>query len=107
MPAIGFVTKNEDGSYRGSIRTLSIKAPIELQPNRQKAKDTHPDFRVYSEGVEVGAAWTKIGQQSGEEYVSMSLAAPEFGPRKLYCNLGPAAGQDDEAVFALIWNPAD
>ena len=56
MPAIGFVTKNEDGSYQGSIRTLSIKAPIELQPNRQKAKDTHPDFRVTSEGVEPNRA---------------------------------------------------
>jgi uncharacterized protein (DUF736 family) len=39
--------------------------------------------------------------------VSLSLAAPEFGPRRLYANLGRAAGQDDPDVFALIWNPAD
>ena len=38
--------------------------------------------------------------------MSLSLAAPEFGPRKLYANLGRAAGQDDDSVFALIWNPA-
>ena len=44
---------------------------------------------------------------SGKSYVSLSLAAPEFGPRKLYANLGRAAGQDDDDVFALIWNPAD
>jgi hypothetical protein len=29
-----------------------------------------------------------------------ALAAPEFGPRKLYANLGRAAGQDDDGVFA-------
>ena len=40
-------------------------------------------------------------------YISLSLAAPEFGPRKLYANLGRAAGQDDDNVFAVIWNPAD
>ncbi len=106
MPAIGFVTKQENGSYRGTIRTLSVKAAIEIQPS-EKAKDNHPDFRVFSEGVEVGAAWTRTGRQSGEDYVSVSIAAPEFGPRKLYANLGPAAGQDDPDVFALIWNPAD
>ena len=39
--------------------------------------------------------------------MSLSLAAPEFGPRKLYANLGRAAGQDDDEVFAMIWNPAD
>ena len=37
----------------------------------------------------------------------MSLAAPEFGPRKLYAILGRAAGQDDDDTFAVIWNPAD
>ena len=43
----------------------------------------------------------------GRECVSLSLASPEFGPRKLYANLGRAAGQDDENVYAVIWNPAD
>jgi uncharacterized protein (DUF736 family) len=39
------------------------------------------------------------------EYIAVQLAAPEFGPRRLFANLGPAAGQDDENVFAVIWNP--
>jgi hypothetical protein len=39
--------------------------------------------------------------------MSLSLAAPEFGPRKLYANIGCAAGQDDDSVFAVICNPAD
>ena len=49
----------------------------------------------------------KKGDTSGKEYVSLSLAAPEFGPKKLYANLGKAAGQDDEHLYAVIWNPAD
>ena len=62
-----------------------------------------PSMRGAGEGH---YGWDKIGEQSGKAYVSLSLAAPEFGPRKLYANLGRAAGQDED-VFALIWNPAD
>ncbi len=46
-----------------------------------------------------------MGEISGKPYVSLSLAAPEFGPRKLYANLGRAAGQDDDDALTLIWNP--
>ena len=62
---------------------------------------------MLAKGYEIGAGWVRTGETSGKEYVSLSLAAPEFGPRKLYANLGRAAGQDDEDVFAVIWNPAD
>lgn len=106
MSAIGYVTRDGEG-FKGQLRTLSIRAPIEIVPNRRKASDTHPDFRVTSEGVEVGAGWRRVGEQSGNEYVSLSLAAPQFGPRRIYANLGRAAGQDDDAAFAIIWNPMD
>ncbi|WP_018316694.1 hypothetical protein [Bradyrhizobium sp. WSM2793] len=39
-----------------------------------------------------------------KDYVSLSLAAPEFGPRKLYANFGGASGQGDDSVFAAIGN---
>lgn len=107
MTAIGYVTRNDNGSYKGQLRTVSIRADIDILPNRDKTAETHPDFRVFTQGVEIGAGWIRRGENSGKDYVSLSLAAPEFGPRKLYANLGRAAGQDDEAVFALIWNPAD
>jgi hypothetical protein len=32
---------------------------------------------------------------------------PRIWPRKPYANLGRAAGQDDEDVFAVIWNALD
>ena len=56
--------------------------------------------------VEVGAGWNRIGQASGKEYVSVSLAAPEFGDRTIYANLGRSAGSKNEDEFALIWNPS-
>lgn len=107
MAAIGYVTKLDDGRYKGELKTLSIRAEIVITPNRDKANDNQPDYRVLAEGVEIGAAWVRISETSGKEYVSLSIAAPEFGPKKLYANLGKAAGQDDDNVFALIWNPSD
>lgn len=107
MTAIGFVTR-KGNSFIGKIETLSIDAAIKLEPNMSKKEDKHPDYRVTTKGnVEIGAGWIKKGSDSGKDYISLSLAAPEFGPKKIYCNLGKAAGQDDENVFAMIWNPAD
>jgi uncharacterized protein (DUF736 family) len=107
MPAIGYVTRTPQGGFKGSLKTLSIRQQIEITPNRAKSDDTQPDFRVSADGVEIGAGWVRTGENSGKDYVSLSLAAPEFGPRKLYANLGRAAGQDDDDAFAVIWNPAD
>lgn len=108
MSAIGYVTRNpETDTYKGQVRTLSIRADIEITPNRAKSAANQPDYRVFSGPVELGGGWVKTGKRSGEEYVSLALAAPELGPRRIYVNLGRAADQDEEEVFALIWNPAD
>ena len=108
MPAIGYVTKQNDGTFKGQLKTLSITASLEIVKNpSKKATDNQPDYRVYSQAVEIGAGWVKTGESSGKDYVSLSLSDPAFGPKKLYANLGRAAGQDDESVFAVIWNPAD
>ncbi|GLV23875.1 MULTISPECIES: DUF736 domain-containing protein [Sphingomonadales] len=106
MPAIGYVTRDGEG-FKGQLKTLSIRTDIEIIPNTRKSGDTQPDYRVSAAGVEVGAGWVRRGEMSGKDYVSLSLAAPEFGPRRLYANLGRAAGQDDDDAFAIIWNPAD
>jgi uncharacterized protein (DUF736 family) len=107
MPAIGYVSRNANGGFSGNLKTLSIRANIEIVPNKSKNGDSQPDYRVTADGVEIGAGWVKTAESSGKEYVSLSLAAPEFGPRKLYANLGRAAGQDDDDAYAVIWNPAD
>lgn len=107
MPAIGYVTRNENGTFKGQLKTLSIRAEVTIAANARKANDVQPDYRVYSGDVEIGAGWLRRSEASGNEYVSLSLAAPEFGPRRLYANLGRAAGDEREDRFAIIWNPAD
>jgi uncharacterized protein (DUF736 family) len=107
MASIGYVTKQENGGFKGQLKTVSIRADIDIVPNRSKGAESQPDYRVLTQGVEIGAGWLRTGETSGKEYVSLSLATPEFGPRKLYANLGRAAGQDDPDVYAVIWNPAD
>ena len=106
MPAIGYVTQDENGSFKGQLKTLSIHAEIAIVANDKRTGDTQPHYRVLSGDVEIGAGWNRRAESSGRDYVSLSLAAPEFGPRRLYANLGRAAGEGDDR-FAIIWNPAD
>jgi uncharacterized protein (DUF736 family) len=37
--------------------------------------------------------------------VSLYIAAPEFGPKKLYANLDKAAGADDSKLNTAVWHP--
>jgi uncharacterized protein (DUF736 family) len=106
MPAIGYVQAQENGSFKGNLRMMSVRSDIEIVPNRAKSGD-QPDYRVLAGGVELGGGWIRTGDVSGREYVRLSMAAPEFGPRTIYANLGRAAGQDDDGAYAIIWNPAD
>jgi len=106
MPAIGYVQRLADGSFKGSIRTLSVNAEIAIIPNRGKTGE-QPDYRVLSNGVELGGGWIRTGEVSQREYVRLAMSAPELGQRTLYANLGRAAGQDDVDSYALIWNPGD
>ena len=106
MPAIGYVTKDESGAFKGQLKTLSIRTEISVVPNARKSTETQPDYWVLAGDVEIGAGWNRRSETSGRDYVSLSLAAPEFGPRRLYANLGQAAGESDNR-FAIIWNPVD
>jgi uncharacterized protein (DUF736 family) len=106
MPAIGYVTKDENNGFKGQLKTLSIRAEISIVPNTRKTHDVQPDYRVVSGDVEIGAGWLRRSEASGRDYLSLSLAAPEFGPRRLYANLAQAA-DDTENRFVILWNPAD
>jgi uncharacterized protein (DUF736 family) len=47
MPAIGYVTKQANGGYKGQLKTLGIRAEIEIVPNTSKdPASNQPDFRV-------------------------------------------------------------
>ena len=106
MSAIGYVTRSGEG-FKGQLKTLSIRTDVEIVPNVRKANDRQPDYRVMANGVEVGAGWNRRSETSGNDYVSLSLAAPEFGPRRLYANLARAAGDARDDRFVILWNPVD
>lgn len=105
MTIIGTVAKQANGSFKGELHTLTIRAELDIVPNRGSSSAIQPHYRVTANGVEIGAGWVRRRDVSGEHYVSLSLATPEFGPRRLYANLAPAAGRND--AFVIIWTPAD
>ncbi|WP_374408916.1 DUF736 domain-containing protein [Pelagerythrobacter sp.] len=105
MPAIGYVARSEKGTFTGQLKTLSIWPEITLTPNARKASDVPPDYRVYSGDIEIDAGWNRRSETN--EYVSLSLAAPEFGPRRLYANLTRTAGDERDDRFVILCNQAD
>lgn len=106
MPAIGHVTRTSNGGFKGQLKSLCIKTDILIQPNDHRTNDAQPHYRVLAGDVEIGAGWMRRSEVSGRDYVSLSLAAPEFGPRRIYANLARSA-DGDEDNFVLIWNPVD
>jgi len=105
MSTIAIVTRQPGGAYEGRFKTLTLDHALLITPNAEKTQDGQPDYRVYGAGIEIGAGWNRQSRKSGEDYVSLSLATPEFGPQTLYANLGRLAGSDDPDKFAMIWNP--
>ena len=79
MTAIGFVTRTMDGGFSGELKLLPICAHIDIVPNRDKSGDTPADFRIFTQGIEVGSGRILSGESRATDYVSLSLAAPGFG----------------------------
>ncbi|QLC25051.1 DUF736 domain-containing protein [Parasphingopyxis algicola] len=101
--APGYVTRTETG-FEGTLATMGLKKRIRIVENTAKETDAQPDYRIRTEdGVEIGGGWSRTRRVSGNPYVSLTFAAPEFGPNRIYANLGRAAGEDDR--MAILWNP--
>ena len=103
---LGYVARQEKGGFKVTINLLSLRSKIEIVPNANKENDRQPDFRIFTENrVEIGGGWNKVGRTSGNPYVSLAFAHPEISKGRFYANLGRANAQDDEDVFAILWNP--
>lgn len=83
MANIGTFTRDGD-KFTGAISTLAMKAKATFQPI-EKRHDRMPDFRIYANGSEIGAAWAKTSENE-RPYLSVKLDDPSFGDA-IYCRL--------------------
>lgn len=97
MATIGSFTKQADGSYAGSIKTLTINVKqAQLRPN-DKTDEKAPDYRIFAGQTEFGAAWKKTSRDD-RDYLSVKLDDPSF-PAAIFANL-----VDAEEGYSLIWS---
>ncbi len=102
--ALGYVQPRETGEFEGTI-AMGLNSKIKIVPNNAKEHDRQPDFRIFADRVgDIGGGWNKVGKTSGKPYVSLTLEHPLMGSSRIYANLGPAAGVDDDTL-AILWNP--
>ena len=105
---LGTFTKQDNGTFTGTLKTLNVTAALSIVPV-DKLSDNAPDHRVYAgQRYEVGAGWSQVAKSSGETYVNLKIAAPEFGPNWVRCRLvkleNPA---EDSATHIAVWEPRD
>jgi uncharacterized protein (DUF736 family) len=67
---IGAFTATDTG-FTGKLETLAIKANITLQPNDDKAEESHPDYIVLHGQTEIGVAWERSDDRGA--YISVSF----------------------------------
>lgn len=97
MATIGTFTKTSDG-YTGTVCTLTLKLEMTVKP-ATKDNDKAPDHRVYVDGIECGAGWTKTSA-AGHAYISCKLDDPTF-PAPIYASL---VTSEDGQRHSLIWS---
>jgi uncharacterized protein (DUF736 family) len=107
MSTIGTVMRLPDGSYTGDFAFKSYSGKTLFRPTGATA-DKAPAFRIFGAGdhggaFEMGAAWVRMRQDGTGTFVSVKLDYPEL-PAPIYATLGRMADQDDDDVFAVIWN---
>ena len=97
MAQIGTFTKGDNGSFNGTIKTLTLNVKATIRPS-DKDNEKAPDFRVLAGTVEFGAGWKKTSRED-REYLSVKLDDPSF-PAPIYASL--VEGEDGEQ--RLIWS---
>lgn len=76
MAQIGTFTL-KDGTWTGTIRTLTINVKARLVPNRDRTKGA-PDYRLYAGDAELGAAWRQDSKDGETPYLAVRLDDPGF-----------------------------
>jgi uncharacterized protein (DUF736 family) len=97
MATIGSFSKQDDGSYAGSIKTLTLNVKTAQLRPADRDNDKAPDFRIFTGQTEFGAAWKKTSREN-RDYLSVKLDDPSF-PAPIYASL-----VDADDGYALIWS---
>lgn len=97
MAIIGTFHKRDDGSYAGTIKTLTLDIKAALFRPADTGNDKAPDFRIFAGHTELGAAWKKTSREN-REYISVKLDDPSFAA-PIYASLVEV---DDG--YNLIWS---
>lgn len=102
--ALGYITQTETG-FEGTLSLMSLNTPIRIVPNDEKSAETQPHYRVVAgpANADIGAGWVKTSKRTGKQFISLSLADPQIGPRRVYCTITPVNGSKDRHV--ILWNP--
>ena len=102
---LGTLTKLDDNAFTGTFKTLHYTGSISIIPVG-KTSENAPDHRVFANRYEVGAGWSQVAKSSGETYLNLKLAAPEFGPFAIYCRLVKLEQPvEDGATHMILWEP--
>ncbi len=99
MAQIGAFSRDETGTYTGTIRTLTLNVKATIRPS-DKESDKAPDHRVYAGAIEIGAGWSRSSQENGSGYLSLKLDDPSL-PAPIYANL---VQSDPASDYKLIWS---
>ncbi len=99
--------QNENGTFTGTLRTMNVTTKITVSPIANPTGDEkHPDYRITANGgYEIGAAWTRKSETTDKPYLSVKIAAPEFGPAAIYSNIITLdeIGEDDTSHL-MLWS---
>ena len=75
---LGTFTKLDTGAFTGTLKTLHVSTAVTILPV-EKMSDNAPDHRVYAgQRHEIGAGWSQVAKSSGETYINLKIACPDY-----------------------------
>lgn len=103
MSNIGRFRRIGDG-FEGRLHTLTLDVELHIVPCSESDSEHAPAWRIIAgnaaTGLEVGAAWNRIGEKAGA-YLSLVIDCPSL-TQPIRANLFPA--HDDTGDHVLVWN---
>jgi uncharacterized protein (DUF736 family) len=101
MSLIGTFKRN-GSDFIGDIFTLTVQVQnVRIVKEEEPTGENSPTHRIFCGRAEIGAAWTKVGQESGRKYLSVKVDDCSL-PQPINANLFI----DDTGDANLIWSRA-